>query len=125
MTGNVIGHAPELTQDVRYPKEQALLELVRRERACRRRVLVYITHTERRDISPLLRTILEREGFRVAVLKAATVGPDRREEWAAARVREGTGVLICHPHLVQTGLDLVDWPSICWYETEYSVYVMR
>ncbi|MCC6174052.1 MAG: hypothetical protein IT305_02005, partial [Chloroflexi bacterium] len=25
----------------------------------------------------------------------------------------------------QTGLDLIDWPSICWFETEYSVYVMR
>jgi hypothetical protein len=53
------------------------------------------------------------------------VSPDRREEWLAARVRDGTEVLICHPRLVQTGLDLVDWPSICWYETEYSVYVLR
>ncbi len=26
---------------------------------------------------------------------------------------------------MQTGLDLVDWPSIVWFETEYSVYVMR
>ncbi len=125
VTGNVIAHAPALSEEVRYPKEQALLELVRRERGRGRRVLVYITHTERRDISPRLGTILEGEGFRVAILKAGTVAPDRREEWVAARVREGTDVLICHPRLVQTGLDLVDWPSIVWFETEYSVYVMR
>ena len=34
-------------------------------------------------------------------------------------------VLICHPRLVQTGLDLIDFPTITWYETDYSVYTMR
>jgi hypothetical protein len=87
--------------------------------------LIYITHTERRDISPRLQRVLKRAGLRVDALKADTVAPDRREEWLAARVREGSEVLICHPRLVQTGLDLIDWPSICWFETEYSVYVMR
>ncbi len=124
-TGSVLAHAPALPEDRLYPKERALVDLVRRERTRGRRVLVYITHTEKRDISPRLRAILEREGFRVAVLKANTVAADRREEWVAARVREGAEVLICHPRLVQTGLDLVDWQSLVWYETEYSVYVMR
>ena len=32
---------------------------------------------------------------------------------------------MCHPRLVQTGLDLVDFPTICWAETDYSVYTMR
>ncbi len=124
-TGSVLAHAPALPEDRLYPKERALVELVHRERERGRRVLVYITHTEKRDISPRLRTLLEQEGYRVAALKASTVAADRREEWVAARVREGVDVLICHPRLVQTGLDLVDWPSIAWYETEYSVYVMR
>ena len=34
-------------------------------------------------------------------------------------------MLICHPRLVQTGLDLIDFQTVCWYETDYSVYVMR
>jgi hypothetical protein len=114
-----------LPEHVAYPKERALVELALRERTRNRRLLVYITHTERRDISPRLRVVLERAGLRVAVLKADTVAADRREDWIAAQVRDGTEVLICHPRLVQTGLDLVDWPSICWFETEYSVYVMR
>ena len=33
--------------------------------------------------------------------------------------------MICHPRLVQTGLDLIDFQTLCWYETDYSVYVMR
>src|SRR5690606_31191041 len=41
------------------------------------------------------------------------------------RVREGLDVLITHPKLVATGLDLLAFPSIAWAEVEYSVYVMR
>ena len=58
-------------------------------------------------------------------MKADAVAPDRREAWVADRVKRGVDVLICHPRLVQTGLDLVDFPTICWGETDYSVYTMR
>ncbi len=30
-------------------------------------------------------------------------------------------MLVCHPRLVQTGLDLVEFPTIVWAETDYSV----
>jgi len=40
-------------------------------------------------------------------------------------VKEGLDVLICHPRLVQTGLDLIDFPTLVWGEVDYSVYVMR
>ena len=26
---------------------------------------------------------------------------------------------------MQTGLDLIDFPTLCWYETDYSVYTLR
>ena len=68
---------------------------------------------------------LTQHGFKVAVLKADTVAPDRREAWVEERVKQGVDVVICHPRLVQTGLDLIDFPTICWFETDYSVYTMR
>jgi hypothetical protein len=34
-------------------------------------------------------------------------------------------VCICHPKLVQTGLDLLEFPTILFYETGYSTYVLR
>ncbi|MDE2823000.1 MAG: hypothetical protein OXK79_05795, partial [Chloroflexota bacterium] len=34
-------------------------------------------------------------------------------------------VLICHPRLVQTGLDLIEFPTIVWDEVDYSIYTMR
>ena len=104
-SGEVIAHAPPLPEDALYPKEQALVELVRRERERRRRVLAFVTHTDLRDLTPRLTAVLSRAGLRPAVLKASTVPPDRREDWIAARAREGTDVLLAIPRLVQTGLD--------------------
>ena len=43
----------------------------------------------------------------------------------ADTVKEGMDVMVCHPRLVQTGLDLVDFPTIVWFEKDYSVYTMR
>ncbi len=124
-SGEVIAAVPPLPADRHYPKEEALLELVESERRLGRRVLVYITHTASRDISTRLESVLGAAGHRVASLKADTVAPERREEWVARKVKEGVDVLLVHPRLVQTGLDLVDFPTIVWHEVEYSVYTMR
>ena len=45
--------------------------------------------------------------------------------WDAGGVRQGVDVVICHPRLVQTGLNLIDFPTLVWFETDYSVYTMR
>ncbi len=124
-TGEVLAQVPPLSEERLYPKERALLDLVAAERMEGQRVLVYVTHTGTRDITGRMDDILTQHGFRVAVMKADAVAPDRREAWVADRVSEGLDVLICHPRLVQTGLDLIDFATICWYETDYSVYTMR
>ena len=121
----VLIQVPPLSEEKLYPKEQALVDLVAAERLQGRRVLVYATHTGTRDITERMDEFLTRHGFKVAVMKADAVAPERREAWVAQRVEEGVDVLVCHPRLVQTGLDLVDFPTICWYETDYSVYTMR
>ena len=124
-SGEIIVSVPPLSEEKLYPKEKALVDLVAAERMAGRRVLVYVTHTGTRDITGRMDDILTRHGFRAAVMKADAVAPDRREAWVADRVKKGLDVLICHPRLVQTGLDLIDFPTICWAETDYSVYVMR
>ena len=124
-TGDLIVQLPPLDAERVYPKEQQLIDLVAQERLAGRRVLVYATHTGTRDITGRLETLLSRHGFKTAVMKADRVEPKQREAWVAKRVAEGVDVLICHPRLVQTGLDLIAFPTICWYETDYSVYTMR
>ena len=38
---------------------------------------------------------------------------------------EGIDVLICHPRLVQTGLDLIDFPVVVWLETDIRTHMKR
>ena len=61
------------------------------------------------------------QGLQVIVMTAASAPLDRREAWVVRKIRAGIDVLICHPRLVNTGLDLMDFPTIGWYETDYSV----
>ena len=124
-SGDVIVQVPPLSESKLYPKEKALVDLVAAERMAGRRVLVYVTHTGTRDITGRMDEILTRHGFRVAVMKADAVAPNKREKWVADKVKQGIDVMICHPRLVQTGLDLIDFQTIVWGEVDYSVYVMR
>ena len=32
---------------------------------------------------------------------------------------------ICHPKIVETGLDLLDFPTILFHETGYSLHTLR
>ena len=97
-TGDVIVQIPPLSsEDKLYPKEKALVDLVAAERMEGRRVLVYATHTGTRDITGRMEDILTRHGFRVAVMKADAVAPDRREAWVAEKVKQGIDVMVCHP----------------------------
>lgn len=53
------------------------------------------------------------------------VPQETREGWYERQLRGGVQAVICHPRLVQTGLDLIDFPTILFYETGYSIYVLR
>jgi len=113
-----------LDEAIIYPKEQWLIDDLRKERLEGRRCLVFATYTGDHDVTHRLEQVLCREGFRVAVMRAS-VPTDRREAWIAERVREGVDVLVCHPRLVQTGLDLPEFPTIYFAETGYSLYTLR
>ena len=113
---------PPLPDEEIYPKEKTLIDLVKEEKAAGRRVLVYVTHTDTRDITPRIEEFLNKEGVKTAVLKSNSVKSEKREEWVNQRVKENIDVLICNPRLVQTGLDLVDFPTLVWYETEFFVF---
>ena len=126
-TGDVIVQVPPLSEEKLYPKEKALIDLVAAERL-EGRAGYWSTSpipgpgTSRGGWT----TSSPGTGFRVAVLKADAVAPERREAWGGGQGEGGHR----RPHLpprrlVQTGLDLIDFPTIVWDETDYSVYVVR
>jgi len=48
-----------------------------------------------------------------------------REAWLREKVEQDVQVIIGNPILVQTGLDLLDFPTIIFYQTGYSIFTLR
>jgi hypothetical protein len=115
---------PGLEEDALYPKEAKLLEDIREELRQGRRCQVYVTFTGEHDVAARLEPILRNAGLRVAVLRP-TVPTLKREGWYIHQVRAGVDVVICHPKLVETGLDLLAFPTLYFYETGYSLHTLR
>jgi hypothetical protein len=110
--------------EIAYSKERRLVEEVKAELALGRRCQIYAVYTQKRDVTRRLERILSSEGVRVTVL-TTEVPPESREGWYDRQLRAGVQDVICHPKLVQTGLDLIEFPTILFYETGYSIYVLR
>jgi hypothetical protein len=94
-----------------------------------RGMLVFAEHTNRLDIlADLQRKIqdlaLAEHGtaVKIAILRSTTVKPGARSAWFAAREQDGTHVVLCHPGLVETGMNLIAWPEIVFAEPTYSLY---
>ena len=111
-------------EDEITPKEAECLRICKEEKARGRRTLVYSVYTGKRDTTARLKKQLEREGLKVAVLKAS-VDTSKREDWIFEQVDRGIDVLITNPELVKTGLDLLDFPTIVFMQSGYNVYTVQ
>ena len=120
----LISATRDLDESFVYAKERTLLGEIKTSLERGRRVQVYAVYTQKRDVTRRLEQILDREGIRVAVL-TTEVTPELREAWYERQLRAGVQVVIGHPRLVQTGLDLWSFPDIFFYETGYSIYTLR
>jgi hypothetical protein len=120
----VIAETRDLPEDSRYSKERRLLQEIKAELAEGRRCQVFAVYTRKHDVTARLQMILSDEGIRAAVLRA-NVDTSKREAWYAKQVKDGVQVVICHPKLVETGLDLLDFPTIIFYESGYSLHTLR
>lgn len=117
----VIAEPADLPRNILYPKERILVEDIRKELAEGRRCQVFAVYSKTQE---RLKEALERVGIRVALL-TVKIRPSQREAWYARRVQEGYQVVLGHPKLVETGLDLLDFPTIYFFETGHSLHLMR
>lgn len=120
----VIAETRDLPQNRLYSKERRLIQEIKMELAQGRRCQVFAVYTHKHDVTARLQKILSDEGIRSAVLRAS-VDTSKREAWYARQVRNGVQVVIAHPKLVETGLDLLDFPTIIFYESGYSLHTLR
>jgi superfamily II DNA or RNA helicase len=120
----VIAEPRDLPEDRIYSKERRLIEEIKKELAEGRRCQVFAVYTQKHDVTARIQRILSNEGIRTAVLRAS-VDTSKRESWYARQIKDGVQVVICHPKLVETGLDLLDFPTIIFYESGYSLHTLR
>ena len=120
----VIAETRDLPQNHLHSKERRLLQEIKMELAEGRRCQVFAVYTHKHDVTARLQKILSDEGIRSAVLRAS-VDTSKREAWYARQVKNGVQVVIAHPKLVETGLDLLDFPTIIFYESGYSLHTLR
>lgn len=121
----LIAYAPAVVAET-LPKEERLIEILQSEKQEGRMSAIFLEHTGTRDLIPTLVERLKQKGFNPLVLRGEAVPPEKREEWLIEKVKTGEyDVLICNPNLVKTGLDLLDFPTIIFYQCGYSVYTLR
>ena len=104
------------------PKEAWLASYCLAEATQGRKVLVYVRQTASRDIQPRLVETLARAGVR-AISLPDSVEAARREAWIAQRAGD-IDVLLTNPKKVETGLDLIAFATVVFFEIEYSLYTL-
>lgn len=103
-------------------KEKRLINLLKEELSNNRKCLIYATYTNL-GVSQRLQDILEiyLPNFKVSTLKAS-INASKREKWIEDNQSD---ILICNPELVKTGLDLLEYPTIIFYQTTYNVFTLK
>ena len=120
----VIAETVDLDRNEIHAKERALMEEVKAQLARGRKCQIFAVYTHKHDVTARLEHLFLNEGIRAAILRAS-VPTHKREAWYREQLRRGIDACICHPKIVETGLDLLDFPTILFHETGYSLHTLR
>ena len=126
-TGGVISYPLEsvVAEGKWLPKETRLAHIVEGNMLAKRKTLVFVEQTGTRDIRDRIKGAIETlvPGARVGTLSASQMTPARREKWIEINAPK-LDVMLVNPSLVETGLDLVMFNHIVFYELPTSLYTL-
>jgi superfamily II DNA or RNA helicase/ribosomal protein S27AE len=126
MNNEVLKEIPSINMDNNriLNKEKEVLELTRNALKRGEHVLIYYAWSNKTNVGPRLKEILADHGYNAEILPAS-VPAKQREKWIADHIKDGMQVMLCNPALVETGLDLLDFTTIIFYQTGYKLVTMR
>jgi hypothetical protein len=105
-------------------KEAKLLEIIQDKINNGEKVLVYYNTVNTTDLGEHLRAFLCSEDIKAFELRA-NVKAEKRMEYITKEVNKGAQVMITNPSLVETGLDLLDFTTIVFFQVGYNLSTMR
>lgn len=121
----LISNPPKIDIENRIlPKERRLINTIKKEITQGRRMVVYVTYTGAKAIDKRVADILNSQGIKTELLKSS-VPTEKREEWIEKKYKEGVMCIVTNPKIVQTGLDIIGYPSMYFYQLDYDVRVVR
>jgi len=103
-------------------KEKRLVENVRSELEQGRDCLVYITFSQQQVAKDLVEILTNALPSKTIKFLPSTVPAAKRKEWIE---KNPCDVLIANPELVKTGLTLLNFVTIIFYETTYNVFTLK
>ncbi|MDL2248154.1 DEAD/DEAH box helicase family protein [Tyzzerella sp. OttesenSCG-928-J15] len=109
--------------DELHEKDRKILELVAKKIQNGEKVCIY-TNWVGIDSQEKIYNYLTDASYRVEILKS-TVPPEKREDWLEEKSQKGIDVLITNPALVETGLDLLDYTTLIFYDIGYNLFTLR
>jgi len=86
-------------------------------------VLIYTYFDETNMVNDKILRRLEEEGIKTNILPKS-IKADKRIQWFEKQKEAGVRAVICNPSAVQTGLDLLDFTTIVFYEFDL-LYVLQ
>lgn len=104
-----------------WPKEEALLRFIWREKQLGRKVLVYVGQINRRDPTGKLLQLMGRYGIKADVMRS---DEDHRVEFMQKALGSGADAVMTSAALVKEGIDLIEFATIAWYTAESNLYLI-
>lgn len=114
-----------LGKDFISAKEEKLVEIVQENLAEGRGCVIYCHYTSCYAVHHRVRDVLMRNGIDSVAVLESTVPPNDRVSWLAVQAKKGTKIIICNMALVETGLDLLHWPTIIFHQLSYDINTVR
>ena len=124
-TGESLVRPSVLSSDMLRAKEEKLIEIVKDKIELGEKVLIYYHWTNKTNVDKRLPDLLAQEGLNVSMLKSTTTSSQNREVWIEQQLDKDIDVLICNPTLVETGLDLLAFTTIIYYQVGYNLFTLR
>ncbi|MFS0783436.1 helicase-related protein [Bacillus sp. 1P06AnD] len=116
--------AKAFPKSYRTAKERALLKHVEKEVRDKRRCIIFTNYTGGYKTNERLKSILEEQGIACEIMNDKVKVADRFE-WLDYQAKTGKEVLIMNMRLIEVGLDLMEFPTLMFYQLNDDINVVR
>ncbi len=116
--------APDFPNNYVNAKERKLLEVVQQNLREKRRCIIFTHFTGEYGTNARLKKVLEMNGIHSEIMDNK-VSTAKRFSWLEQQAQKGTEVLIMNQRLVEVGLDLLEFPSLLFWQMNDDISVVR